>query len=81
MFNISDFLEKFKKFERNNTTQTENILKSIENVVGVKINKKNIVIKNGVLRIQGSPALRQEVFLKKEHLLPLMTAEGVSDIQ
>jgi ppGpp synthetase/RelA/SpoT-type nucleotidyltranferase len=81
MFNISGFLEKFKKFDQNRTLQTENIIKSIEDVVGVRIDKKNIVIKNGILRIQGSPALRQEIFLKKEHLLSLIKTEGIFDIR
>lgn len=81
MFNIADFLEKFKKFDQNKTLQTENILKILENVVGVKLDKKNIVIKDGVLRVSGSPALHQEIFLKKEHLLPLVKAEGVFDIR
>ena len=81
MFNIAELLEKFKKFDQNKTLQTENIIKSIERVVGVKLEKRNLVIKDGVLRIQGSPALRQEIFLKKEHLLPLIKAEGVFDVR
>lgn len=81
MFNISGFLEKFKKFDQGKTLQTENIIKSIESVVGVRVDKKNVVIKDGILRIQGSPTLRQEIFLKKEHLLPLLSAEGVFDIR
>ena len=81
MFNISSFLEKFKKFDQNKTLQTENILRSIESVIGIKLDKKNINIKDGILHIQGSPALHQEIFLKKEHLLPLIKAEGVFDIR
>ena len=81
MFNISGFLEKFKKFDQDKTLQTENIQKSIECIVGVRIDKKNIVIKDGVLRITGSPSLRQEVFLRKENLLPLIATEGISDIR
>lgn len=81
MFNISGFLEKFKKFDQNKTLRTENIIKSIDGIVGVKVSKENFTVKNGVLRIHGSPALRQEVFLKKEHLLPLVATEGVFDIR
>lgn len=81
MFNISGFLEKFKKFDQDKTLQTENIIKAIESVVGVKLEKKDIGIKNGILRIQGSPALHQEIFLKKENLLPLIATEGVFDIR
>ena len=81
MFNISGFLDKFKKFDQSRTLQTENIIKSIEKVVGVKVDKKDFNIKMGVLYIQGSPTLRQEIFLKKENLLPLVMTEGVFDIR
>ena len=81
MFNISGFLEKFKKFDQSKTLQTENIIKSIEKAVGVRVDKKVLIIKDGILRIQGSPALRQEIFLKKENLLPLIATEGIFDIR
>ena len=81
MFNISEFLEKFKKFDQNKTIQIENITKSIEKVIGVKVERENLTIKAGVLYIQGSPALKQEIFLKKELLLPLVATEGVFDIR
>lgn len=81
MFNISGFLEKFKKFDQSKTLQTENIIKNIELVVGVRIDKRNIDIKDGILKISGSPVLKQEIFLKKENLLPLISAEGIFDIR
>jgi hypothetical protein len=81
MFNIAGFLEKFKRFDQNKTLQTENISKIIESVIGVVVDKKNITIKNGILYTQGSPALRQEIFLKKERLLSLVKTEGVFDIR
>ena len=81
MFNISGFLEKFKKFDQNKTLQTENIINIIEKVIGVRVDKSKISIKDGVLFIQGSPILKQEIFLKKENLLPLIKTEGVFDIK
>lgn len=81
MLNISGFLEKFKKFDQNKTLQTENILKILENTIGVRVNKENVVIKDGILRIINNPALGQEIFLKKEHLLTLVKAEGVIEIR
>ena len=81
MFNISGFLEKFKKFDQNRTLQSENIINAVEKVVGVKLDKKNFNIKMGILYIQGSPTMRQEIFLKKENLLPLVRTEGVFDIR
>jgi hypothetical protein len=81
MFNISGFLERFKKFGQNQTLQTENVIKKIESVIGVRVDKKDIVIKDGVLHVHGSPALRQEIFLRKELLLPLIADDRIFDIR
>ena len=81
MFNISGFLEKFKKFDQDRSSQTENIIRAIESAVGVKVGKGSFDVRNGVLFIHGSPVLRQEIFLKKENLLPLLKAEGIFDIR
>ena len=53
MLNISGFLEKFKKFDQNKTLQTENIIRSIESVVGIKVDKSSITIKNGIFKELG----------------------------
>jgi hypothetical protein len=81
MFNISGFLEKFKKFDRNKTAQTENIVGKIQNAVDFCISKDNFAVKDGVLYVRGSPALRQEIFLRKELLLPLVAVDGITDIR
>jgi hypothetical protein len=81
MFNISGFLDKFKKFDQHKTLQIENIIRSIEKVIGVVVDKKNILIKDSVVHIVGSPTLRQEIFLQKERLLPMVSTEGVFDIR
>jgi hypothetical protein len=81
MLNISGFLEKFKKFDQHKTAQLENIINNIEKIVGVKVERKNLSIKDGVLFVSGSPALRQEIFLKKQHLLHAISGEGVVEIK
>lgn len=81
MFNISGFLEKFKKFDQDRSSQTGNIIRAIEVVVGIKVGKESFNVRNGVLFIHGSPALRQEIFLKKENLLPILKTEGIFDIR
>ena len=46
MLNISGFLEKFKKFGADQSRQKENVIKSIEKVLGVSVQSENIIIKN-----------------------------------
>ena len=81
MLNITGFLEKFKKIDGNKNLQKENIIKSIEKVIGIIIENKNFDIKDGVLYIKASPALRQEVFMKKAQLLGLISSDGIIDIR
>lgn len=81
MLNISGFLDKFKKFDKDKSQQSENIANIIGSVTGIKIRKDNFSVKDGILVIKGSPVLKQELFLKKENLLSLLKAEGVFDIR
>lgn len=81
MINISDFLEKFKKLDKDNSFQKQSLVEKIEKIVGIKLSTKEINIKAGVLYIQGSPTLKQEVFLKKQELLSALVGQGVSDIK
>ena len=81
MLNISGFLEKFKKFDADKSFQLENVAKNIEKTIGIAIPIKNLTIKDRVLYIQGSPALKQEIFLKKHQLLSLLASEKVVDIR
>jgi len=77
MLNISGFLEKFRKFDADKTLQRENIAKNLEKILGINIPSKNLTIKNKVLYVQGSPALKQEIFLKKQQLIQEIGSEIV----
>jgi hypothetical protein len=81
MFNISGFLERFRKFDQGKTLQAENVARKIQGAVDFGIGKDNFVIKDGILYVRGSPALRQEIFLRKEQLLPLVATDGIFDIR
>ena len=76
MLNISGFLEKFKKFDADKSLQRENIAKVLEKILGASVPTKNITIKGGALWIQGSPALKQEIFLKKTEILSVLASAG-----
>jgi len=76
MLNISGFLEKFKKFDTDKSLQQEKIAKNLEKVLSITIPIKNFTIKDCVLFIQGSPALKQEIFLKKTQLLSSFATFG-----
>jgi hypothetical protein len=83
MLNISGFLDKFKKFDADKSLQRENIAKTLEKTLGVAIPIKNFTIKDGVLFVQGSPALKQEIFFKKTQIISALTDLGqkISDVR
>ncbi len=81
MLNISGFLEKFKKFDKDKKSQKESVIKIIEKFINMSVDPKSIEIKSGILQLRGSPGLRQEIFMKKEQLMPLLLTEKVFSIR
>lgn len=66
---ITSFLEKFKKI----IFQKEEIKNIISRIISEEINfqleKDKIKIKNGIIFVEGSPVLRNEVMIKKKQIL------------
>jgi len=75
MFNIGDFLIKFK-----NLTPPDQIVKNIFlNIIykklDIKIPKKNISLKNNTLYLKINPIIKNEIFLHKESILKELKKE------
>jgi hypothetical protein len=81
MFNISGFLEKFKKIDGEKTLQKDQILKIVQQVLTINITAESFTIKNNILTFKGSPLFKGEVFMKKEELLALLFPYGIIDIR
>ncbi len=69
MFNISQYLEKFKNFGQGERLLKEVIISVIKEVVGADIESKNINFKNGEIILNVSPAIKNAVFIKKATIL------------
>ncbi len=81
MFNISGFLEKFKKIDGQKTLQKEQIVHLIDQILSIKIKPESFSIKNNILVLQGSPLFKSEVFMKKEELIALLSPLGIIEIR
>jgi len=66
---ITTFLEKFKKLVFQKEENKEIVIKTILSEVSYEIKKDSVKIKNGVIFIQGSPILRNEIMMHKKQIL------------
>lgn len=69
MFNINNFLEKFKKLTPPDDDIKEEIIEIISSLFKKEIDKKQIAIKNSVIYIESDPVLKNEIFMKKQFIL------------
>lgn len=67
--NINIFLDKFKNFLFKKEETKSVIIKIISEEISYPVVGNMIVIKNGFVFVKGSPALRNEVILRKEKIL------------
>ena len=69
MFNIEKYLEKFSKDVRNADLHKTKILEIIQKHTQLYILPKNVEIKNGILHITESPAVKNKLFIYKSKIL------------
>ncbi|MBI2096310.1 MAG: hypothetical protein HYT43_01600 [Candidatus Taylorbacteria bacterium] len=69
MFNISSFFAKFKKLGLDKEREKAAVLEVLREVLPVEIKDEVVRIKDGIIRLSGSPALKSAVFLKKQEIL------------
>ena len=68
-FNIGNFFDKFKNTALKEMRIRQTIADSIEKNAGVKIDLKEISLKDKIIRINASPAAKNHIFMKKEAIL------------
>ena len=74
MFNISNFLEKFLKLDRDNILKQKVIVEIIKKETKIELEKENIEIKGEQIKIKTNPVIRNEIFMHKteiEHQLKI----------
>jgi hypothetical protein len=69
MFNIEKFLEKFSKGLKAGELHAETILGEIAAQTGIQLEKKDIEVRNYILHIKASPAVKNKIFIFKEAIL------------
>lgn len=69
MFNIAQYLEKFKVIGQGERFVKEIIQTIIKEVVGIEVDKKNIILKNGEVTFKVSPGVKNAIYIKKESIL------------
>ena len=69
MFNIEKYLEKFSKDVKNAELHKTKILEIIEKHTQLYILPKNLEIKDGIIRVNESPAVKNKLFIHKGQIL------------
>ena len=69
MFNISSYLEKFKRLEPPGDSAKKASQQVIFETIGVKIDKKDMTVKDGVLFLSVPSIVKNEVYMNKRGIL------------
>ena len=81
MFNISQYLEKFKNVGLGERRGKEVIVSSIKEILNLDLDGKNISVKNGEIIFKVSPAIKNAIFIKKEAILKRLKEKSVEYIE
>jgi len=72
MFNIGEYLEKFKiKFQSRDFLRNS-VAEAVKEVCDIDIEPKKIEVKNFIARINEKPIIKTSIFLKKEKILEIL---------
>ena len=77
MFDIAKYLEKFKVMGNSRHFSRNLVVETIQTVCGITLDPKNIEIKDGLVRIQSKPIIKNEIFLKKAKILTLLKEKNL----
>lgn len=69
MEKISFFLEKFKELGFESALIKKIFIEEVEKVLSAKISPEDIKVNAGVLLVKAEPALKSELYLKRELIL------------
>ncbi len=80
MFNIEKYLEKFSKNVRFSEMDKNKIIEIIKNHTGLVFSPESIEIKDYIVKIQASPAVKNKIFIYKEVILSNITSSITNKI-
>ena len=76
LLSINLFLEKFFKQKNANIFLMDAIIATITEVTNITLPKNTLVLKNSILYIKAAPALKNELFMKKDYILKQLQKEA-----
>lgn len=69
MFNIENFLIKFKNLKKKDSGLIEALSMVVYKIINVKIEESDIIVKDKVIYIKASGFIKNEILIKKEEIL------------
>lgn len=69
MFNISDYLERFKTIQIEKTQFKDFVVELIKKELNFDLDRDNVDLKKGIVYLKISPIQKNELFIKKQFLL------------
>ena len=77
MFNIEQYLKKFSLRISDVSEKKIAVIKILKDTSGVDVLKEDIEIKESVLFVKAKPIIKNQLFLKREKILPLLKEQGI----
>jgi hypothetical protein len=77
---IGDLLASYKKRIALYDSKQDGIAHVISEAVGIPILSKHCQLERGILTIKGPMALKNELYMRKEHILETLRSNGYTDI-
>jgi hypothetical protein len=68
IFNISDFLQKFLKLEKDNNTKLAIILDIIKKETNIELTKDMLEIRGDNIKLNCNPVFRNEIFMHQAQI-------------
>lgn len=81
MFNIEQYLKKFSLRINDVSGKKIAVIKILQETSGVTILKEDLEIKESVLYVKAKPIIKNQLFLKREKILPLLKEQGIVGIK
>jgi hypothetical protein len=69
MFNIGDYLSKFKNITPPDKFVKDELVLVVKEIVGVEIEKGDIDVRNGTIFLSVDPIVKNEIFLRKAEVM------------
>ncbi|MBU6370748.1 MAG: DUF721 domain-containing protein [Patescibacteria group bacterium] len=84
MFDIGRYLERFKKISQSRDALRTAVAEAVQEICSITINPKQVDVRDGKVVISCRPAVKTEIFLKKEKILANLsekTGKKITDIR